>query len=73
MRRKEPDFFKSLLLAPVLSLAIELSQLLLKNGNFDVDDIILNSLGFYLGYCILLIFDKIRSIITKGAEKTIFN
>ena len=34
------------------SLVIELSQLVLKIGVFDVDDLLLNTLGGVLGYCL---------------------
>ncbi|MEI6578206.1 MAG: VanZ family protein [Eubacteriales bacterium] len=61
-----------LLLPITISSAIELSQLIFKNGNCDIDDVILNSIGFYLGVLIKLATDKIISKKTGGSEKTIF-
>ncbi|MGN0335245.1 MAG: VanZ family protein [Lachnospiraceae bacterium] len=43
-----------------MSLLIELIQLVTKVGSFDVDDIILNTLGGLLGYCLLMIADRWR-------------
>jgi glycopeptide antibiotics resistance protein len=55
--------WKRLLLAVFLSsLFFELTQLLFYLGNFDVDDILLNSLGGLLGYCCFL---PIHQIIKK--------
>ncbi len=71
--KKDRDILKTVLLPIVLSLLIEVSQFLLKNGNLDVDDVLLNSLGFYVGYFICIAFDKIRQLITKSEEKSIFN
>lgn len=57
-------FFNILLLSLELTLTIELMQLLLKVGCFDVDDILLNTLGGIIGYlCFALaryIYDKIQ-------------
>lgn len=38
------------------SLLIEIGQLLMEVGAFDVDDLILNTLGGWIGYRVLLIF-----------------
>lgn len=43
-----------------LSLGIELLQLASKVGSFDVDDLILNTIGGLLGYCIFRIAWKYR-------------
>lgn len=43
----------------VLSVSIELSQYFFKMGDPDVDDVILNMLGFYLGIALKRIFDKL--------------
>ena len=43
-----------------LSLMIETAQLLLKVGSFDVDDLILNTLGGLLGYAVFWTADRIR-------------
>ncbi len=38
-----------------MSLFVELMQLIFRVGSFDVDDLILNTLGGLLGYCLLKI------------------
>ena len=42
------------------SLLVETIQLITKVGSFDVDDMILNTLGAFLGYVAYWICDKIR-------------
>jgi glycopeptide antibiotics resistance protein len=37
-------------------LVLETLQLLLRRGSFDIDDFILNSLGFFIGYGLYRIF-----------------
>lgn len=44
----------------VLSLVVECIQLVTKVGCFDVDDLILNTLGAFLGYIIFEICNRIR-------------
>ena len=44
----------------LLSLIVEVIQLISKVGCFDVDDLILNSLGAVLGYVFFVICDHIR-------------
>ena len=49
----------------LFSLSVELLQLIAKVGDFDVDDLILNTFGGLLGffvYCILRWFDRILDI-----------
>lgn len=48
--RKPSGFFRTMFIGFELSLMIELSQLVLKVGSCDVDDILLNTLGCCLGY-----------------------
>lgn len=43
-----------------LSLVIEISQLITKVGSFDVDDLILNTIGGVIGYCIYRLIMKYR-------------
>lgn len=63
-----------LLLFPVIiSSAIELSQLVLKSGNCDIDDVLLNSIGFYFGVMFKNIMDFVINKRTGGRTKTIFN
>lgn len=49
-RRGRIGFFKVMLLSFELSLLIEVSQLVLRAGSCDVDDMILNTLGGCIGY-----------------------
>ncbi len=53
-RRYNNGFFVTLLCAE-LSLAIEITQLLTKVGSFDVDDLLLNTLGGLLGHLLFII------------------
>ena len=43
-----------------LSLCVEIIQLFTRVGSFDVDDILLNTIGGVLGYIIFLICNGIR-------------
>jgi glycopeptide antibiotics resistance protein len=43
-----------------LSLCVEVLQLIMRVGCFDVDDLILNTLGAALGYLAFFICDHIR-------------
>ena len=66
------DIVRLLLLPVVISLLIEVSQIVFRMGDFDVDDIIMNAFGFYFGYFLSYLTDKIRQKITAGEETTIF-
>lgn len=55
-------FWKMALLTFLLSLSIETIQLLARVGSFDVDDLILNTLGGILGYLFFYILNKIRRL-----------
>lgn len=48
-------FYLITFISILFSFAIELSQLLLKVGVFDVDDILMNSLGGVLGYLVFMV------------------
>lgn len=50
VRKRKMGFGKVFLLSFELSLVIEISQLLLRVGSCDVDDMILNTLGGCIGY-----------------------
>lgn len=41
------------------SLVVEITQLLFKIGSFDVDDLLLNTIGGVIGYCVYWISKKI--------------
>lgn len=58
--RNARNMFKITFLAFECSLLVECTQLIFRVGSFDVDDLILNTLGGFLGYLIYLICDKTR-------------
>lgn len=43
-----------------ISLCVELFQLVIKVGCFDVDDLLLNTIGSGLGYMLFILCDRIR-------------
>ena len=49
------QFLKAVLVSFDLSLAIEIIQLLSRVGSFDVDDLILNTIGGIIGYILCVI------------------
>lgn len=61
---KTHRFFKSFLIPFIVSLSIEIAQIKMSVGSFDVDDIILNTLGgfsiYFLLYCIYLVLKLFR-------------
>ena len=58
--RKNRKFFRVLGLTFLLSLFIECIQLIFKVGSFDVDDLILNTLGGVIGYVVFWLMNQIR-------------
>lgn len=60
MHRRMRSFWLVTLLGFAFSLGVETVQLIWKVGCFDVDDMILNTLGALSGYWIFLLCDKIR-------------
>lgn len=60
MASKYRSFLSTSFYSFVLSLVVELSQLFLKVGSFDVDDLLLNTTGGMLGYICFLICNAIR-------------
>ena len=56
----------------VLSIGVEVSQYLLKNGQPDIDDVILNVIGFFIGYLMKVLFDKAVFKISKGKLSSVF-
>lgn len=50
MSRRLRGFFRVILLGFELSLAVECVQLVTKTGSFDVDDLLLNTIGALIGY-----------------------
>ena len=53
-------FLNVLALTFLLSLTVETIQLMLKVGSFDVDDLILNTLGGIAGYAIFAVANSLR-------------
>jgi glycopeptide antibiotics resistance protein len=70
---KNAKWYILLFLPIILSSAIELSQHLLRNGSCDIDDVILNVIGFYLGVLLFKALNLLRKVITKGGEATVFH
>lgn len=62
-------FFSCMLYTFGLSLGIELIQLISKVGSFDVDDLMLNTLGGVLGYMLFVIYKKI-CLVHKKRKKS---
>jgi len=60
--QKKYRLLSGLLIPMFLSLAIEVSQYILSVGSFDVDDIILNTLGGFIVYLIMYVLYKLKII-----------
>ena len=60
MASRSRGFFKTLFFSMGLSLCVEITQLFSRVGSFDVDDILLNTVGGVVGYIIFLICNAIR-------------
>lgn len=54
------SFFQTLFYSFALSLGVEIFQLFTRVGSFDVDDLVLNTLGGALGYILFLVCNIIR-------------
>lgn len=55
------DWKKSLVVAVLSGMSIELTQVFLHIGIFDIDDVILNGLGVMVGYWMYILFQHIMS------------
>lgn len=60
MASSSRSFFKALFNSLGLSLCVEVLQLVTRVGSFDVDDILLNTIGGVLGYIVFMICNLIR-------------
>lgn len=58
--RRGRYWYKAFFLTFLLSLCIEVTQLVFKVGSFDVDDLFLNTIGGILGFICYKITQKIR-------------
>lgn len=56
----------------VVSIGIEVSQLLLGNGHPEIDDVILNASGYFIGYLLKIFADRIINKKSNGKYKSIF-
>lgn len=65
---KNRNFLHIFLLSLELTLTVEVMQLLLKVGSFDVDDILLNTLGGILGYGFFALTRRV--VKGMGSKKT---
>lgn len=60
MHRKFRSFIYMIFLTFEFSLTIEVIQLIFKVGSFDVDDMLLNTIGGIAGYLLFCVMDKFR-------------
>ncbi|MDD3363056.1 MAG: VanZ family protein [Hespellia sp.] len=60
MSSKYKSFFASLFATFGLSLGVEVFQLFTRVGSFDVDDLLLNTIGGVIGHVIFVIFYALR-------------
>lgn len=65
MASKYRDFIATCGYSFILSLMVELFQLVTRIGSFDVDDLLLNTLGGALGYIIMVLCCVIRRVYVK--------
>jgi glycopeptide antibiotics resistance protein len=63
-------FFYTTFLSLFFSLCVEMAQMLMKVGIFDVDDIFLNTIGGISGYLFYLVFSKIISVLFPKKKKS---
>ena len=61
-RRCRRHWYNTVISAYLLSFSIEAAQLLLRAGSCDVDDLILNSFGAFLGYLLFQLVQRLREL-----------
>lgn len=59
LSKKRRNFFLVTILTLEFSLLIEVTQLITKAGSFDVDDLLLNTLGGSIGYMVFVIVNAL--------------
>ncbi len=69
MASRSRGFFLTLFYSFGLSLCVEVFQLLTRVGSFDVDDLLLNTVGGILGYVLFSICNVIRRNCDGGRKK----
>ena len=62
------NFFGTVLDGFLVSLLVEMFQLISKVGRFDIDDLLLNTFGVIIGYLVFLMCNVMRRI--YGAKRT---
>ena len=68
LSNKQRNIFKVTFLSFLCSVTVELIQLVSKLGSCDIDDVILNTLGGFLGYILFCICIGIMHIFTNKKE-----
>lgn len=69
MASRYRSFFSTLFWSFGLSLGVETFQLITKVGSFDVDDLLLNTLGGVVGYVVFVICTLLRRRYVHKREK----
>jgi glycopeptide antibiotics resistance protein len=69
MASKCRSFFSAVFYSFALSFCVETFQLLTKVGSFDVDDLLLNTIGAAIGYTIFTICAVVRRQHDKKAKR----
>ncbi len=71
MASRSSSFFMALFNSLGLSLCVEVLQLVTRVGSFDVDDILLNTIGGVFGYIVFVICNLIRRkcYVRKGKKR----
>ncbi len=63
--KRARNMYFTIIVATAFSSLIEISQLITVLGTFDIDDILLNTLGALIGYVLYLAFIRIRHVVYK--------
>ncbi len=66
LSKKRRNFFLVTILTLEFSLLIEVTQLITKAGSFDVDDLLLNTLGGSIGY---MVFGIVNALLKRWRKK----
>jgi len=69
LHRRYRSFLYMTLVTFEVSLIVEVVQLIFRVGSFDVDDLLLNTIGGMAGYLVFAIMDKIRRCKDEKAPK----
>ncbi|MCQ2508342.1 MAG: VanZ family protein, partial [Dorea sp.] len=69
MASRDEHFIKTVFDGFLLSLLVEVFQLITKVGCFDVDDLLLNTIGGLLGYLLYVAFERRRRTYGSNRKK----